>query len=210
MKSRIILLVTSLFLTAPAWAYFSTVTTADVVPQGKFELGFAPQFVLTKRSGVNLVGRADYGLSESTSVRGLIGFGNIDFQTGGFFKWSPIPDLKGGQPGMAIMGGVLYARDHDEGELSFRVHPIISKNMDTDFGSMTPYASIPFGLTTVDSKSVFPVQAVIGSEIELTDWTTGRIISEIGFNLNKAFSYITIGVTFPLDNVVETSAPAAE
>lgn len=195
----VLLIFACLGLSLPASAYFSTADTADLVASQRYKLGIAPQFIVTERDGANIVARADTGISDDSSIRALFGFGSVDIQVGGFYKWAPVPDIEG-QPAMALMGGVLFASDSGGGELSLRLHPIISKKFPTASVLFNPYFSLPIGLTAVDGDTLFPIQAAIGLEFRVEDLKTVQFLAETGINLNDSFSYITIGASILLDD----------
>jgi hypothetical protein len=119
-----------------------------------------------------------------------------------FYKWVPIPDYEK-QPAVGLMSGFLYSRQgwqHEQRDvLDFRVHPIISKQMETDIGLFTPYGSLPLGVTFVKGTSVFPVQLVGGTEFKPYSWENISFFAELGLDVHDAFSYIEFAAAFYFD-----------
>ncbi|MGE3759324.1 MAG: hypothetical protein AB7H97_16290 [Pseudobdellovibrionaceae bacterium] len=184
-------------------AYFSNVETAEVPPPGTYYLSVEPQVVFNtldqgSKTGLNLVGHFDAPVSDSSSMRVLLGTGTTDFQTGFFFKWVPIPDIDN-QPAIGFKFGALYARADDTTQLSARIYPIVSKKYDSSYGLLTPYASLPMGLTNVEKKSYTPVTLALGSEWKPVDMKYVWFGAELGLDMKDAFSYISGVVIFSID-----------
>lgn len=184
-----------------AQAYFTTLDTGEVIKAGSIRAGGGAQFVLNQYDGANFLGNVDVPINDSQSVRGVFGFGKIDFQVAGYYKWVPFPDLKK-QPAVGGMAGVTWAKIGSISEYSLRLHPLVSKKFATEVGDITPYASLPFGFTTrngapagADSTFV-PFQLVGGAEFHFLDLQRWKFYSELGLNLNKAFSYIALSASY--------------
>jgi hypothetical protein len=192
-----------LVLSIPAQAYYSTMDTGELVAPGAIRATLEPQYIFNRYEGGNVIARAASGINESSSFEGLLGFGEIDYQFGGFYKFIPFPDVEG-QPAIGGKVGVLVARANHQNEVSFRAHPLISKQLDTEFGKVTPYASLPFGVTTRDNETFVPVQLAAGAEWKIPDNESFRIMAELGINLNHSFSYLSLGFVYLFD---EQNAP---
>lgn len=186
-------------LAAPqAHAFYSTMDTGDVLPEGKYSIGAETQFITNNDSGANLVTRFDGGISEEAGFRGELGFGTTDLHLGAFFKWIPIPDYDQ-QPAIGITSGLVFAEYSGHSEVSLRFHPIISKGFATEFGKITPYGSLPFGLRSYNDDTDVPVQMTLGSELFFSQIPLWRFKGEVGFDLNDAFTYISIGASLDFD-----------
>jgi hypothetical protein len=186
-----------LFLT-PAQAYFSTMDTGEILPTDHYRILSELQYV-GDPSGLNLVGGFDAGVSQSSNIRVLAGVGSVSFQTGLFYKWIPFPDY-GDQPAIGLMVGGVWARYHSENYPSLRVHPLVSKSFETDYGKLTPYASLPFGVTSGPTKNTYPLQLTLGGEWKPIDIESWRFMAEVGMNLNESFNYISVGATYFFDD----------
>ncbi len=196
MRSLFVLLLS--LWTTQALAFFTTMETAEVVPEGTYRLGLEPQIVFTP-SGFNLLGYFDAPVAEDRSIRVQLGVGETDFQTSFFYKWVPFPDY-GNQPAIGFRSGALYARDGDNTYLGIQLQPIVSKKYDTDFGVFTPYASLPVGLITTKNKTTYPVQLAIGTEYDSNQLEKLFFAGEIGFDVKDASSYISASVILWIDD----------
>jgi hypothetical protein len=132
-----------LVVSRPALAYFSTIDTGDLIAPGEYQMSLEPQVFLSEQQGINVIGRFDTGLTDASSIRGVLGVGKVDFQLGAFYKNIPFPDTPH-QPAIGGEAGVLVARVQNKNEVSLRLHPLISKRFQSEVGDFTPYASIPF------------------------------------------------------------------
>src|SRR3954464_13635757 len=117
---RVILALAALLLVSqPASAFFTTLDTGDVVQPDHYRAMIAPQIIFNKFDGTNFLASFDTGIAEDQQVRAQIGFGEVDFQLGGRYKWVPFPDVEG-QPAIGFIGGFTWAKiNHDS---SFAVH----------------------------------------------------------------------------------------
>jgi hypothetical protein len=186
----------------PAHAYFSTLDNGEVLREGQFQAMFAPQLIFNNYDGGNFVGRLDMGLSDGLSARGILGFGKVDFQIGGMVKWIPFPDTAS-QPAIGGEAGVIIARIGSRTQYSFRLHPLVSKKIETEVGDVIPYASLPFGVTVQSGgtdETFLPVQLVVGSELRPLEMKNWSFFGEMGINLTKSFGYITAAVAYRFDD----------
>lgn len=200
---KIHLLIKSIFLVFifnhQALAYFSTIDTGEILSQDKYRASAETQFLTSSGSGLNVNGRFDLGINEESNLRALVGLGSTDFHTGVFYKWIPIPDYEN-QPAIGFLAGPTFAHWDGESYIGARVHPIVSKAFDTEIGVFTPYGSIPFGLVSGNDETFVPVQLTLGSEFKAIDLQNIRFFAELGFDLNKSFSYISFAATLYFDD----------
>jgi hypothetical protein len=193
------LIVVNLGTASTSHGYVSVQDTAEVLPKGQYRAIFEPQFLFTKQPGANIVGRLDAPLTESANVRGIVGIGSaIDFHTGAFFKWSPVPDI-GNQPALAGQVGVVYSRYDGEPEVSFRFNPIVSKRLESQYGFFTPYGSIPLALETRKGRSIGTAQLALGTQYESLHWKNVHFSAELGLDIKDSYSYLGAGVIFYFD-----------
>lgn len=187
-----------LLVATSAQAYYSTMDTAELLEAGQYKITAESQFATSGDEGVNLVARFDSYFTEDSNLKALVGVGTTDFQIGGFFKWIPIPDYEN-QPAMGVIMGVNYARAEDTNDLSIRFHPLVSKKFETNFGAIVPYGAIPFGIRSRDGDNELPIQVEVGSELQLNQIQKFRFLVEVGFDVTKAFSYISFGASMNFD-----------
>ncbi len=202
MRSLVIFLVS--VLSAPAFAYYTFQDTGSLLAPGQYAVGGELQFRTSDDSGVNILGRFDGGWRDDLNYRAIVGFGDTDFQAGGFVKWVPIPDYDN-QPAIGLSVGGLLATYESNTEFSLRLYPFISKQFDVEVGQLTPYASLPLGLRTYDGDSDNTTQLILGTKYVHPEMKGAHYFAEIGFDLDDAFSYFSVGATFPLneDNLID-------
>ncbi|MEQ1877695.1 MAG: hypothetical protein ABL958_13710 [Bdellovibrionia bacterium] len=182
-------------------AYLSFLNTGQVVKTGNYRLGISPQFITVSDvgEGMNMSGRFDTGISDDADFRAVVGVGRVEFHVGGLYKWVPIPDTPD-QPAIGVSLGAFYARQSSIGTFSVRGFPFVSKRFDTQAGMFDPFVSLPLGLSSTSSTTEFPVQFVLGTEWmpagleKISFWVEG------GFNVSKAFSYLSLMVTLDWDD----------
>lgn len=194
---KYIFTVLTLSLLSPqAFAHFSTLDTADVLPLNRYRLQLEPQIMSGNNSGTNLIGRFDMSLNSESGLKGVIGLGSLNFQAGGFYKWAPIPDINE-QPAMALTVGLTYASDKDL--IGARAYPIVSKKYNWELGIIKPYASLPISIAAKSGKSLFPVQLAIGAELNFPSIKDLDFYTEVGIDLKDSFNYISLGVATYFD-----------
>jgi hypothetical protein len=201
MKNLSWILVTAMMLgSTNSFALLEVGESNEILPVGHYRVGSDLQFRVSDGSGTNLSGFFDYPINEESSARALVGFGETNFYAGGSYKWVPYPDLET-QPAVGVkVEGILGQKD-SETLAHIRVAPIVSKRYTTEYGDFIPYGSLPVGVNTYRSNSDVSVFAVGGTEFykaELTKWSFG---GEIGFKINKSFSYIAGYVTYSFDQI---------
>lgn len=188
-----------LFIATNSMAYYTTMDTADLVPEGQYKVGAELQFITSGDSGVNALGRFDGRLNDESGYRAEVGFGVTDLQAAGYYKWSPIPDT-GKQPGIALMGGLSFARNSSINDLSVRAIPIVSKKFRAELGDFTPYASLPISIQSIDGETNLPIQLTFGSQLKTGHFDNIVFMGEISFNLKDAFTYFSLGVVINADS----------
>ena len=193
------LALTGLFYNHNAFAYYSTIDSGELVVPNSYQVGIEAQGIMHEFSGMNFVGRFDAGINESSSVRGLLGFGKVDFQIGGFYKYIPYPDTPH-QPAIGGEAGVIVSRFAGDNQIAVRLHPLISKKFQSEVGDFIPYASIPFGVTFGKGPTVIPVQFVVGSEFRPLDLKNFSFFAELGIEVSKSFSYLSVAGAWRFDD----------
>ncbi|MCC7405947.1 MAG: hypothetical protein IT288_16260 [Bdellovibrionales bacterium] len=201
-SNRLLVVLVSLLVAVKANALYSIMDTGDLLPEGQFRANVETQFITDGDDGVNFNGRFDTWFRDDANLRGVVGFGTTDIYLAAFYKWVPFPDVEG-QPAIGVAGGLAYARfdveDETIGELSIRVHPLISKKFATEYGDFTPYGSLPFGVASREGDMELPLQIVGGVEWKTLEWQKLTFSAEVGFDVSKAFSYISLGAQLYFD-----------
>lgn len=181
----------TLLLSTQAHAYFSVIQTGDVIEEGRYQVVVEPQVITTRYDGLGINAKLDVGVDNASSIRGLVGFGDkMEFELGAMYKYIPFPDTPN-QPAIGFEVGGLYASTKDEGEVSARFNPLISKKFEAEIGDLTPYASLPLGLTFRDGDTLVPVQLAIGTEFRMINIPELSFFGEAGMNVHEAFGYVS-------------------
>lgn len=191
----------AIFTSTPAQAYYSTLDNGEVLKDGEYQAMFSPQLIFNQFDGANFTGRLDTGLMEGVSGRALLGFGKIDFQIGGMIKWVPFPDTES-QPAIGGEAGIIFARIGSINQYSIRLHPIVSKRIETEIGDVIPYGSLPFGITVQSGggdETFMPAQLVAGAELRPLEMKNWSFFGELGVNLTKSFGYASVALSYRFD-----------
>lgn len=187
------------FLSSPARAYLSLAESGELVPAGQYQIGAEPQFLLNHGGGANMNVFFDAPVNDSTSARITLGGGSVDFSTMASLKFVPFPDVDN-QPAIGVRVGVGAARDESENILFGQVAPLVSKKVDTEYGLMTPYVAVPFELMNTKEDNHGSSQFVVGSEYTHPDLPQARFGAEVGMELSKSYTYLSIFATLPFDS----------
>lgn len=194
-----LIIITGLFLSTTTHAYLNINESGEVLTPGKYQVGLAPQFLLNKGGGANFDIFLDTSIDESTSARITMGAGAIDFNAFASVKWIPFPDVDN-QPSMGLRAGAGIARDEEENILQLQFAPLVSKKFDTEYGLTVPYFAVPFTVLNTKSENLVATNLAIGSEFHTVEWKEVTLGGEIGIDLNKSYSYISIFATFPFES----------
>ena len=184
-----------LLLSRPSFAYLSVSETAELIKEGDYRIGVIPQLILSSGGGSNLGVFFDMPVEDDINSRFIIGGGSTDFYASASVKWVPYPDYER-QPAIGLRGALTYARDGVANFYNLQATPIISKNVDTQWGKMIPYVGLP--VTIVHSTiSATLIQFVVGSEwVDRKDFQIG---GEFDFNLSNTNTALTLHFNFPFD-----------
>ena len=184
-----------LLLSRPSLAYLSVSETAELIKEGDYRIGVIPQLILSSGGGSNLGVFFDMPVEDDINSRFIIGGGSTDFYASASVKWVPYPDYER-QPAIGLRGALTYARDGVANFYNLQATPIISKNVDTQWGKMIPYVGLP--VTIVHSTiSATLIQFVVGSEwVDRKDFQIG---GEFDFNLSNTNTALTLHFNFPFD-----------
>jgi hypothetical protein len=195
MFSRLVGLALFLAIAVPAEAFLTIGESGELTPVGTYKIGVEPQIRISNGSGANIGAMIDTGINDEWSWRVQLGTGETDFWTGASAKWVPIPDYEN-QPAIGLRVDANFGRDADETFTVFRGAPLVSKSFDTEVGKLTPYAALPIGVWSMKGESDNISQFVIGSEGKFEQAPDWMFSAELGFNMSKAFSYISGTATF--------------
>lgn len=186
----------ALLLSRSGFAYLAINETAELIPQNNYQLGLAPQLVLSNGSGANVSVFLDVPVNSSTSGRVTMGGGTTDFWVSTSAKWVPYPDYDK-QPAIGLRGALIYGRDAQTDIYGIQIAPILGKMVDTRFGKMTPYVAIPITFLNINKKSTTSAQFDIG-----TEWSLRRDIqmgAELDVSLSDSITAVSVYFNFPFN-----------
>ncbi len=191
--------VLGLFLSSTSHAYLSIAESAELLAPGTYQVGVEPQLLTNRGGGANFNVFLDSTLDESTSLRIAMGAGAVDFNAFVSAKWVPIPDVDN-QPAMGLRIGAGIARDEEQNLLQLQVAPMVSKKFDTEYGLTVPYLAAPFTFLNTKEENLVASNLTVGSEYHNPDWPQAVLGAELGIELNKSYTYISIFATFPFES----------
>lgn len=191
--------VLGLFLTSTAHAYLSIAESGEILSPGKYQVGVEPQLLTNKGGGANFNVFFDTSINDSTSARITMGAGSVDFNAFASAKWMPFPDVDN-QPAMGLRLGAGMARDEGENLLQIQFAPLVSKKFATEYGLTVPYLAIPFTFLNTKEENLVASNLTVGTEFHYNEWDQVTLGAELGIDLNKSFSYVSIFAAFPFES----------
>lgn len=177
-------------------AYYTVQESGELLKPEQMQAATEIQFITSGDEGINVIGRFDKGFDEESNLRFVAGAGTTDFFIAGYLKWVPFPDFEK-QPAIGFSFGAQYGHYESDNELALRVVPFTSKKFDTDKGEFSPYAALPFAFSNYDEDSTIPFQLALGSRYRHHDFDHFDFNAELGFDINNAFAYVSLGAIFP-------------
>lgn len=187
-----------IFSSSQSLAAFLTLSeSAELINEGHYRLGVAPQLRLSDGNGFNVGFYVDGAISEEMNWRGLIGGGTTDYFMQGSVKWIPVPDYDK-QPALGGRLMVFYARDNDLDFTGLQLTPMISKQVNSEYGLLTPYAGLPISYIGNSKKTVTALQLSVGTELNLEK--NRQVGAEFNLNLNDSVTSVVVFFAFPFDN----------
>ena len=184
-----------LLLSSNTFALLSVSETGELIKEGDYRIGVIPQLILSSGGGSNMGVFFDMPVEDDINSRFIIGGGSTDFYATASVKWVPYPDYLR-QPAIGLRGAVTYARDGTANFYNLQATPIISKNVDTQWGKMIPYVGLPVTIVHSTISSTL-MQFAVGSEwVDRKDFQIG---AEFDFNLSNTNTSLTLHFNFPFD-----------
>lgn len=173
--------------------------SGELVEEGLYQVGIEPQIFTNNGGGTNLNLLFDAGINESTSARLSLGVGAIDFNAFGSVKYVPFPDVDN-QPAIGIRLGAGFTKEGSENMLNTQIAPLLSKKIEADmFGVFTPYLAIPITYVIAKHENYTASNFVIGSEVNASEIPELKFGGELGFDMNRSYSYISLFLTYPFE-----------
>lgn len=179
--------------------YLSLGESGEIIPEGSFQVGVAPQFITNNDGGFNIAAFLDAAWTDSFSSRFILGAGEVDFYVSGSAKYIPFPDVAK-QPAMGLKLSLWYAREGSENVNTIHLAPMVSKQYQSDYGLLIPYAAYGISNYSIDGDSKTGDQFFIGTDWKNPDFENMNLTFESAFSLKDSTSSISVFVSVPFDD----------
>lgn len=192
------------FQMSSAQAYYTFLTTGDIPRPNTYKgTGFI-QFITDGPVGTTLNAQLESYLREDASL--LLGVGAGTHQVVSVaLKWVPVPDLST-QASLGLLLGAHYGSfktriasdliSTSQQDFSVFVKTFVSKQLPLELGEMKSFASLHLGVQVLEGETKIPALLSVGTELKLFSRPDLNFTGELGFNLNQAFTYLSMGLIF--------------
>lgn len=189
-----------LFSASTGFSFNSTMNTGEILESNRYRFSTETQYITQGENlGANIISRFDFNVNRDSNIRLQAGTGAISYQTGAYYTWVPIPNYVN-QPALGGIFGMSYHNDDNTKSVYFSAAPIISQKIALATTESILYASLPFGVASKPEKSHNFLQLNLGSEFKIKRFANITLSTEMGVNLYKSSSYISVGANFYFNN----------
>ena len=187
------------FMSQSLWAGVGTsiMQTAPVLDPGEFEIKLQNDIILNAGGGINISPHLRTGIVEHfVDLDVHFGTGKTGFQIGGLAKYNLLPDLPD-QMGLSFLAGASYLKDNDLsfGLLSFGI--LTSKELQSDFGLLTPYLAVQPEVLFRSDLGEFVLSLALGAHWKVEDTSPWSFFTEFGVSLKNSNYNLAVGVAHP-------------
>jgi hypothetical protein len=189
--------------TAMAGSATSLMQTAPVIAPGQYEMKLQTDVIFNSGGGVNISPHFRTGLVEHFfDVDAFFGTGKTGFMVGATTKYNLLPDLPE-QMGLSFLGGLALLKDKPQGAKSDLSRGLISlgivasKDLQADFGTISPYAAFQPEFVFRSDYSEFLMSLALGAHWKVTDTAPWSFYSEFGISLRKSLYMLALGASYP-------------
>ena len=191
-----LLIVLGLFVfSGKAQAYQSLLTSGDMLQPQTYQIMPYLESIFDDIDGLNINSRLTYGFNEELQGDFEVGIGELDVMLGAFLKWVPIPDYEK-QPALGVRAGLSYIDTNRYSQTSVSAMPFVSKGIETPHGRIVPYLGIPLAFNSNSDDTYFSSRLVLGTEWTHPEHKRCHAIAELGLELSKYFSSLTVGASY--------------
>ncbi|MBY0385052.1 hypothetical protein K2X05_07825 [bacterium] len=191
-----ILIILSLFIfSGKAQAYQSLLTSGDMIQPQTYQFLPYLESIFDEYDGLNINSRLAYGFNEELQGDVEIGFGEFDVMLGAFLKWVPIPDYEK-QPAIGVRAGLSYIDTNRYSQTSVTAMPFVSKGIETPHGRIVPYLGLPMAINSNSDDTYFSTRLAFGTEWTHPTHKRCHAVAELGLELSKSFSSLTVGASY--------------
>ena len=205
LKSKSLLLTIGLllqitFVSKTFGSYLSLGESGEIISEGSYLFGAAPQVITNGDGGFNIAAFLDAAWTDSLSSRFMLGAGEVDFYVSGSAKFIPFPDVAR-QPAMGLKLSLWYAREGATNINTIQLAPMISKKYQTaDYGIVIPYAAYGISNYSVSGDSKTGEQFFIGADWKNPNFENVTLTGEIASSLKDSTSSISVFASVPFDD----------
>jgi len=197
--------VLALLFSSRSDAQYSTMSTGTLTKSEKTQFLGEFQYI-TSEQQLNLLARFEHGINQDFDYQLVGGVGASFLAAGAFMKWVPIPDYRN-QPAVGGLFGVFLARSQSERDFSLRLHPFVSKRIDSKIGEFEPFASLPVAYAIRGDEDGFPVHLALGTGYQHSEMKDYRVFAEMGIALNYGHPYLSLGIEYQMEHFGGGSGP---
>lgn len=181
-----------------AFAYYNIHDTGDILSRGKRNIIGQTQLILDSGTKANVTAAYDWPINDSSQIRSFIGVGDT-FHLGVKYKWVPVPDYDT-QPAMGAIFGAQFANVDSEVEVSLSASALFSKKYDfKKLGKHNLYVAPTASVVISDGDTKVPLQLIGGTMFKLKKFKNAYLTTELGLEVAKSFSYISVGFIVNFD-----------
>ena len=190
-----------LFISLPelSHGYYSLMNSGDLIEENKKSILIETQYISSQPvRGANINGRFATGLNSESELQGEIGFGSVDFNLGGFWKWVPFPDTSS-QPAVGARIGATFAKLNNVSTYGLQITPTVSKKISLGgMGIMAPYLGLPVGLQNTNDDTFLSLQGAFGLQYQHFNFQSLSLLIEYSFEIDDALNHFSLALSFDI------------
>lgn len=183
------------FNTPKAQAYYTFLSTGDIPKSGTYKASTFVQFLTDGPVGTTFNAQLETYFRSDASLLFTVGAGTHQMASASI-KWVPVPDLHNQASIGLVLGGHFgsFKTETAGKDFSIFTKAFVGKHLAIDLGEMHSFASLHLGFQSLPEQKKIPILLAVGTELKLFAQPKFNFIAELGFNLNQAFTYISMGV----------------
>jgi len=204
-KKKIGLFVFSILAASSASAGSATslMQTAPVIAPGQYEMKLQSDIIFNSGGGLNISPHFRTGLVEHFfDIDAYFGTGKTGFMVGATTKYNLLPDLPE-QMGLSFLAGLALLKDKPQGaseDLSrglISLGVLASKDLQADFGVISPYAAFQPEFVFRSDYSEFLMSLALGAHWKVAESAPWSFYTEFGISLRKSLYMLALGAAYP-------------
>ena len=172
--------------------------TAEGLPEQTYELMLSPSYTM-QPAGAYLSSEVRFQPNQDFGAGLGFGAGEVGYHFGVNGAWYLLPDL-GNQPAVSILGAVYLNRVQPFNYFVARVTPMVSKMIQTTWGTGTPYAGVhltPSFRLSDTAANDFAVRAAVGSQFTIKALEGVNLFAEFNLSVLNSMHEVSLGLSYP-------------